>query len=500
MDNPTAALENMIDAASTIDSSALWAMSADDLLLITARAEEAGRVIDALRVATATEVDKRSDPAFGSNGLAATRGCRNSVELLERVTAAASGTIRRRLRLGATALPRTSATGAALPALFSTVGAAFTAGRIGLDTAEAITRELSTASPRAAIDDLLVAERLLVAAATGQQFMQEDGEAVASETAIPSETGVAGMAGMAGIPLPADLIRIQARAWRDALDPDGVEPSAEEALQRRDFWMSRTAKNGVHPFGGAVTPEIAAITLAVLEAVVTPRTAPKFLEKEENEERGIAADPRTAGQQKADLFAAMVKSFGASQEFSTPPTVLITAKADTLNPDTLDPSALDPDTLDPSALDRDAPYGTGKISGIEDPIPASVVRQFVCDGGVQSVILGPGGRIIKLGSKSRYFTKAQRRAMAARDGLTCIVPGCPIPATASEAHHVVPDHRGGPTHVDNGVLACWWHHRMLDTGIWTVTMHHGTPTIHPPNWLAQLARTPRQSQTPLMRT
>ncbi|HEY5223157.1 MAG TPA: DUF222 domain-containing protein [Microbacteriaceae bacterium] len=474
MDTPISILENVIDSASTIDSSSLWAMGGDDLLLVAARVEEAGRIIDALRVATATEVDKRSDSAFGSNGLAAAHGCRNAVELLERVTAVASATVRRRLRLGAAALPRASETGANLPALFSTVGAALTAGRIGLDAAEAITRELSIASPRAAIDDLLVAERLLVAAATGEQLAEEIiGE---SEEQVASETPGAGMA---GIPLPADRIRIQARAWRDALDPDGIEPSAEEAARRRDFWMSRTAKNGVHPFGGAVTPEIAAITLAVMDAVVTPRSAPKFLEKEEAEERRIAADPRTPAQQKADLFAAMVSSFGSSRQFGTPPSVLITATAD--------------------SLDYNAPASTGNISGIEDPIPSSVVRQFICDGGIQSVILAPGGRIIKLGSKSTFFTKAQRRAMAARDGLTCIVPGCPIPATASEAHHVVPDHRGGPTHVDNGVLACWWHHRMLDAGIWTVTMRDGTPTVHPPSWLAQLARTPRPSRTPQLR-
>jgi hypothetical protein len=489
-------LEDLLEAASSMDSSTLPLMGGEDLLLTAARAEQVGRVFDALQVAVATEVSKRSNPAFGADGLAVSYGARNGLELLERVTAASTSTIRRRLRIGAATLPRTSDTGAALPGLFSTVGAALSAGRIGLDAAEAITRELSVASLRAAVDSLLAAERILVASAAGEST-EADELAAAGQNNAGFDGGV-----MSGMPLPADLLRVRARVWRDALDPDGVEPSAEEAAKRRDFWMSRTAKNGVHPFGGAVTPEIAAITLAVMDATVTPRTAPKFLQAEEEADRDIRQDPRTPGQQRADLFAAMVSTFGSSDEFGTPPTVMITTTVDTDgDARTAGGRQCDdehcphrPHPADSSSAARLS--NTGHISGIADPIPGSVVAQFICDGGFQSVILGPGGRIIKLGSKSRFFTKAQRRAIAARDGLTCIVPGCPIPATASEAHHVKPDHKGGPTHIDNGVLACWWHHRMLDAGIWTITMHDGIPTVHPPAALTRLTRTPQ----PPMRT
>jgi hypothetical protein len=472
-------LENMLEAASSMDTSTLALMGYDDLLLTAARAEQAGRVFDAIRVATANEVSKRSDPAFGADGLAASYGARNAVELLERVTQASTATIRRRLRIGAATQPRSSDTGTQLPGLFERVGIALSSGLIGLDAAEAITRELSAASPRAAVDALLAAERILVASASGQPADYEDPGAddLATDALRASDTGSSDLypvehgpltSQMPGIPLSADLIRVQARAWRDALDPDGVEPFAEQAAQRRDFWMSRTAKNGLHPFGGAVTPEIAAITLAIMDATLTPRTAPKFLEADEARERGIQADPRTPGQQRADTFAAMVSSFGSSDRFGTPPTVMITT------------------TATPSTVST---ANTGQISGITDPIPGSVVTQFICDGGFQSVILSPNGRIIKLGSKSRFFTKAQRRAIAARDGLTCIVPGCRIPVTACEAHHVKPDHKGGPTHTDNGVMACWYHHRMLDTGTWTITMQNGVPTVHPPTSLTRFTRT-----------
>lgn len=495
-------LENLLDAASSMDSSMLPLMAGEDLLLTAARAEQAGRILDALRVATATEVSKRSDPVLGADGLAASYGARNAEELLERVTTVSAATIRRRLRIGAATLPRSSDTGTVLPGLFSTVGAALSSGRIGLDAAEAIARELSAASPRTAVDALLAAERLLVASAAGEPIDDEDPE---TEDLAPAGLDTT-LTRMPGVPLSADLVRVQARAWRDALDPDGVEPSAEEAAQRRDFWMSRTAKNGVHPFGGAVTPEIAAITLAIMDATVTPRSAPKFLEADEARERGIETDPRTPAQQRADMFAAMVSSFGASDEFGTPPTVMITTTANIEQ----DPGVAHGQPCEeehcphrPHPVDggtagtgTGTTADTGHISGIADPIPGSVITQFICDGGFQSVILSPGGRIIKLGSKSRFFTKTQRRAIAARDGLTCIVPGCRIPVTACEAHHVRPDHQGGPTHVDNGVMACWYHHRMLDTGIWTITMTGGVPTVHPPTALTRITR----ATQPPMRT
>ncbi|MFD4421410.1 HNH endonuclease signature motif containing protein [Agromyces sp. NPDC058484] len=63
------------------------------------------------------------------------------------------------------------------------------------------------------------------------------------------------------------------------------------------------------------------------------------------------------------------------------------------------------------------------------------------------------------------------------------MPGCSVPASWCEIHHVIPDADGGPTHPDNGVLLCWFHHRTIDTSGWGIRMFHGVPHIRPPVWL-----------------
>ncbi|WP_189607821.1 HNH endonuclease, partial [Mycetocola manganoxydans] len=91
--------------------------------------------------------------------------------------------------------------------------------------------------------------------------------------------------------------------------------------------------------------------------------------------------------------------------------------------------------------------------------------------------------IAAIGTEKRTFNRTQRAGMIARDGPTCALPNCNIPATACEAHHIEEYHTGGPTHVDNGILLCWFHHHMVDTNIFTITTTTGKPVITAPDWL-----------------
>jgi len=88
------------------------------------------------------------------------------------------------------------------------------------------------------------------------------------------------------------------------------------------------------------------------------------------------------------------------------------------------------------------------------------VKLMLGDAQIQPVVLDSVKRIEAYGSAHRYFTAAQRLAMAARDG-GCSFPGCTVPAAWSQAHHIVEWQSGGPTSVENGTLLCGCHHPQL---------------------------------------
>jgi hypothetical protein len=126
--------------------------------------------------------------------------------------------------------------------------------------------------------------------------------------------------------------------------------------------------------------------------------------------------------------------------------------------------------------------GAGWIDGVQNPVSIDTVKQFICTGGIQKVLFDRDGKIIALGSPERVFTPQQRRAITLRDG-GCVIPGCQIPAGWCEIHHVQEHARGGPTHTDNGVLFCWFHHHTIDTSGWHIRMTGGVPYVRPPAWI-----------------
>ena len=71
---------------------------------------------------------------------------------------------------------------------------------------------------------------------------------------------------------------------------------------------------------------------------------------------------------------------------------------------------------------------------------------------------GPGGEIVDVGRRTRTISPALRRALAARDR-TCRFPGCRN--RRCDAHHVQHWADGGVTKLDNLVLLCRRHHRVV---------------------------------------
>jgi hypothetical protein len=130
------------------------------------------------------------------------------------------------------------------------------------------------------------------------------------------------------------------------------------------------------------------------------------------------------------------------------------------------------------------------FEGSETPISARTARRIAACSNIIAVILDGDGQPLHLGTTKRFFTPAQRRAMAARDG-GCVWPGCDAQPRWCDAAHIEPWSHGGPTDIGNGVLLCHFHHRRFDEDGWQLEMRNGVPWFTPPVHVDAF-RTPRR--------
>jgi hypothetical protein len=98
------------------------------------------------------------------------------------------------------------------------------------------------------------------------------------------------------------------------------------------------------------------------------------------------------------------------------------------------------------------------------------VRRLACDGRIEWV-LESGGRPVGIGRRGRQVPGVLGRALRHRDG-ACRFPGCGRKRWL-HAHHLVHWARGGATDLDNLVLPCGFHHRLLHEGGWRTTGRPG---------------------------
>lgn len=75
--------------------------------------------------------------------------------------------------------------------------------------------------------------------------------------------------------------------------------------------------------------------------------------------------------------------------------------------------------------------------------------------------------LIDIGRRSRKLPRRLRRALEQRDQNCCQFPGCNA-TRRLHAHHVIWWRNGGRTALDNLVLLCHFHHRVIHEGRWTV--------------------------------
>lgn len=103
-------------------------------------------------------------------------------------------------------------------------------------------------------------------------------------------------------------------------------------------------------------------------------------------------------------------------------------------------------------------------------ISPGLARRLACQAGVIPVVLGGNSQPLDVGRRRRLHTKAQRIAMAIRDG-GCVAEGCERPGWMCHAHHVTPWSEGGDTTVKDGVLLCPRHHTLAHDPGFDLTRH-----------------------------
>ena len=117
-------------------------------------------------------------------------------------------------------------------------------------------------------------------------------------------------------------------------------------------------------------------------------------------------------------------------------------------------------------------------------ISASAALRIACHASVQRVLLDPAGAVLDVGRERRTVTPAQYAALIARDG-GCAFPGCTRPPAWCIAHHIRYWAHGGLTNIDNLVMLCGHHHRVIHHHGWAVRIgaHDRLPTFTPPRWV-----------------
>ncbi len=122
------------------------------------------------------------------------------------------------------------------------------------------------------------------------------------------------------------------------------------------------------------------------------------------------------------------------------------------------------------------------------PIPHGVLAKIACDSMLTRVVFGAESTVLDAGREERIFPANQVRAIIARDR-TCRYPGCDAGPGFGEIHHSLSwAKHNGTTHVDLGILLCYFHHGLVHErdiaitrrrGEWVFTTRHGK-VIHPP--------------------
>lgn len=198
---------------------------------------------------------------------------------------------------------------------------------------------------------------------------------------------------------------------------DAIARQTEQAFSDRHFGWN-TLEDGSVEFFGRLPAELAEHVVGALHTVSQTLT------------KNVPAEtpPRSAAEQRADALVALCQQNCDGYEV----TVHVPVDA--------------PATLQHGGA-----------------IPIDAARRLCCDAAVVPVSHDASGHVLDIGRRTRMIPPAIRRALSIRDKERCRFPGC-THTHFLHAHHIEHWAHGGKTCIDNLVLMCSHHHRLVHEG------------------------------------
>ncbi|KQX08162.1 MULTISPECIES: HNH endonuclease signature motif containing protein [unclassified Leifsonia] len=428
------------DAAAAVRS-----MSDAGLVRVVDALSALARAIGALQALVAGEVARRSRPELGAEGLAKGQGFASPADLLAASAGASLGEAEALITVGEATAGRESFTGERMPSPHPFVQASLTAGRISVAAAAMITRMLDRVACRADPELLAATEEALAAAAAQ---------------------------------LSLGSLAVAVKYAEARLDTDGVQPREDELHAGRSLSIVED-KSGAVRLTGVFAPVDGAVVAAAINALVstelrrardafgsgractcpdgTPADTCACVDP-------VVTEQRTLTQMRADALADLARHVIGREQTTIDASTAVVVRMDV------------GDLADPESA------GVASIDGIAQPISASTARGLAASAGIIPLVLGGDSVPLDLGRAQRLFTRAQKLALAERDG-GCAFPGCGRPPQFCDAHHIRWwDRHHGSTDIANGVLLCSHHHHLLHREGWSIQVVENrtwfTPPVH----------------------
>lgn len=447
---------------------------------------------------SAAQVAERSNVAgLGMSGTGAGNKSeyRSTADFLSKTLMIPFGDAKRRLEAAEQLLPRQSITGESLAPMYPTLAGAVRDGGISTNTAQLISRQLHGVAS--------VAAQLPGGGARQLAAMEEN----LTRTALQSTP---------------ETVRKAAQKWVQAFDQDGMEPSEQTKRQHLGL-VDLGRKFGLRHFELFTDDMQAEKLLAACLPAANPRTGPRTAAPPEPPEPDADAGGHTDAGGHADARASEAsagRAVGTAVDIAgnTIPAAFAAATPDGEPAEAPeDPRSRPEKLLDGLIMAIDAGLISGKLprngghrpqvmvtidyqtlldqldeldpghlptseTAIGGRIHPAHIRQAACGAEIIPVVMGGEGQVLEVGRGERLFTPEQLKILYARDR-GCSFPGCTVHAFMTEAHHILPWSHGGPTDVDNGVLACSFHHHLAHAGDWTIVVAAGVPYWVPPPWV-----------------